>query len=68
MNAKNEDTQNVVVMARKKKPTAASATDCRLGGLVIASLVIAVIAGVYRKNYADRIYPGVSVAGVDLRA
>ena len=67
MNEKIEDTQNVVVMARKKKsPRLPQLLIVVLGGLVIASLVIAVIAGVYRKNYADRIYPGVSVAGVDL--
>lgn len=67
MNEKNEDTQNVVVMARKKKsPLLPQLLIVALGGLVIASLVIAVISGVYRKNYADRIYPGVSVAGVDL--
>lgn len=67
MNVKNEDTQNVVVMARKKKsPLLPQLLTVVLGGLVIASLVIAVISGIYRKNYADRIYPGVSVGGVDL--
>ena len=35
-------------------------------GLLLAVLVLASIIGKYERDYADKIYPGVSVAGVDL--
>ncbi len=35
-------------------------------GLLLAALILAAIVGKYERDYADKIYPGVSVAGVDL--
>lgn len=35
-------------------------------GLLLAAVTLAGIIGKYERDYADKIYPGVSVAGVDL--
>ncbi len=63
----NEDTTPVSLEKRNQAYPVQRQIVFILGvGLLLAALILAGIVGKYERDYADKIYPGISVAGVDL--
>lgn len=66
MNDYEEPTPTKVAERSKAYPVRLQILFTVAVGLLLAAVTLAVVVGKYERNYADKIYPGVSVAGVDL--